>query len=317
MNHKKTNKRQHFIPECYLKAWFDPEFSKKDKGVFWLFGKDGSFVRRMTPSNTFVETDFYTKTEVNGERDLSLEDRLSRVETLFGSLRMNKLIKHVDLTLNDKGILAVFIATLHVRTQKRRDRNKSIWKNVLDLGDKMIEWEKNATPEQRENLSKSLAINQTSVIETLTYEEVKLIADQPVQVLMDSEVDAFTRILFGMNLSILFTTNKRGFITSDSPVVLSDPEIGRNGFRGYALGSQTIRILCPLTPSLLVLFSHKHPEGYFEIEDIVLEEINRLARISANKYFIVNSKLKEPYWFSKFIDARLLIPKKSPFYFSF
>lgn len=317
MNQKKTHKRQHFIPEFYLKAWLDSKFSKKDKGIFWLFSKDGSYVRSMSPTNTYVETDFYTISEITGERDLSLEERLARIEGLFGDLRNNKLIKHTDLTLNDKGILAIFVATLHARTQKRRDHNRSLWKNVLDLGDKMIEWEKNATPEQRKYLSKSQGIFQPSVIETLTYEDVKLIVDQPVQTLMDSEVVAFTKILLKMNLSILFTKNKRGFITSDSPVVFSDPEIGRNGFRGYALGSQTIRILCPLTPSLLVLITHKHPEGYFEIDDLVLEEINRLVRTRANKNFIVNSKLTEPYWFSKFLDARLLKPKNSPIYTNF
>jgi len=44
----KQHKRQHFVPQAYLKAWCDPDVPAGQEPYGWRFSKDGE-VRRKAP----------------------------------------------------------------------------------------------------------------------------------------------------------------------------------------------------------------------------------------------------------------------------
>lgn len=69
-----THKKQHFVPQCYTKAWHDPDApaGPKMNPYVWVFDRDGTNVRRKAPANLFTETDIYTIERADGERDLRL-----------------------------------------------------------------------------------------------------------------------------------------------------------------------------------------------------------------------------------------------------
>jgi hypothetical protein len=67
------HKKQHFVPQCYLKAWCDPTTPVDQDPYVWRFRKDGSDPRRKAPENIFHETDLYTIHRPGGGRDLVLE----------------------------------------------------------------------------------------------------------------------------------------------------------------------------------------------------------------------------------------------------
>jgi len=54
-----SHKRQHAVPESYLKAWLD-RHPFKGRRYVWQFKKDGSDPRRQSPRSIFHETDLYT-----------------------------------------------------------------------------------------------------------------------------------------------------------------------------------------------------------------------------------------------------------------
>lgn len=70
-----SHKKQHFVPQCYTKAWCDPATVGKPKvdPYVWVFDPDGSNPRRRSPSNLFTETDIYTTRSPDGSRDLCLK----------------------------------------------------------------------------------------------------------------------------------------------------------------------------------------------------------------------------------------------------
>ncbi len=59
---KYGNKRQHFVPTCYLKAWLDPSAPRTNTRTpyVWMFDKDGTNPRNKSPEKIFHETDMYT-----------------------------------------------------------------------------------------------------------------------------------------------------------------------------------------------------------------------------------------------------------------
>src|SRR5262245_37854393 len=95
------HKRQHFVPQSYLKAWCDPTTPVGQEPYVWLFLKDGSEVRRKAPDNLFHETDLYTIRRDDGTRDLVLEHGLSQLESEFVSIRDTKLARCEPLTASE------------------------------------------------------------------------------------------------------------------------------------------------------------------------------------------------------------------------
>ena len=310
LKEKNTHKNQHFIPASYLKLWVDPEFSTRKSGFIWLYARDGSFVRKISPQNVFKERDFYTIVDKKGKRDLYLEEKLSVIEGLYASLQKNKLCRMQSLDENEKQIIVVFVATLLARTAKKRQMARDNWGKLIENDDKWVEWQKTMSPKELKQKAKDdkriLDSLKKIGAPSISLEEAKKIYEHPIQEMMGIEVEITSKLLSNMNFTFFYTKHPRGFITSDSPVLLIDPELGKNGFSSLAFNSPTIEILCPLSPQLSIVFSHYGPNGYFQIEGLKMEEVNRLYRANADKYFVVNKNTIEPFWLSKFTDAQLI-----------
>jgi Protein of unknown function (DUF4238) len=128
-----SHKKQHAVPKCYLKAWFDPNAFKGRRHV-WLFEKDGSNPQRRSPRAIFHETDLYTIHRKEGERDLVLEQGFSGLEGAFVGIR-EKLSRHETLTTEEHVKLCAFIAAQHVRTPAKRDHLAEQFGKVLEQMD--------------------------------------------------------------------------------------------------------------------------------------------------------------------------------------
>src|SRR5262252_2340563 len=143
-----SHKRQHFVPQSYLKAWCDPNTPAGQEPYVWRFNKDGSDPRRKAPENIFHETDLYTIHRADGERDLVLEHGLAGLESEFVTIRDATLARRGEITPRDHVMLCAFIAAAHARTPAQRDHHGAQWAEVLDMMERMREWAKTATPEQ-------------------------------------------------------------------------------------------------------------------------------------------------------------------------
>jgi hypothetical protein len=69
---KYEQRRQHFVPACYLKAWLDPSAPKTSKNTpyVWLFDRKGENSKAKSPEKIFRESDMYTLTAPDGDHDL-------------------------------------------------------------------------------------------------------------------------------------------------------------------------------------------------------------------------------------------------------
>lgn len=89
-------KKQHYVPQSYLREWVDPRTPAGYEPYVWVFSKDGKKKERRAPHNIFRETDLYTL-EVEGRKHYSIETSLSQLESRYAEIVRNKIKKHLAL----------------------------------------------------------------------------------------------------------------------------------------------------------------------------------------------------------------------------
>src|SRR5450759_793187 len=95
------HKKQHFVPQSYLRAWCDPQTPEGPEPYIWLCDKRGGGAKKRAPAKVFTQNDFYTIKDADGERDLVLEHGLSQLDARFAALRRNRLDKRLPLGKHD------------------------------------------------------------------------------------------------------------------------------------------------------------------------------------------------------------------------
>lgn len=276
-------KNQHFVTASYIRAWTDP--STPDGAYVWVIDKKNQESRMKSPKNLFVEPDFYTVYDSAGNRILELEESLSRIESDFMSMRRNKLERQEPLTPNDRQIIALFVSTMFARTNFQKQDQKEMWQSLLD---KIETWPAEISEQ----------IKQTS-----NYEVVRQLHIQPMPFHMFHFVNLVAPYLISMNCAIFETDTTPGFITSDHPCVWFDPAVydPEAPVSFFGVGSPTLDIILPVSPSQLISLKPNGPDGYFSFEDNVqaVDQLNRLIVMNSDEFIVLNRESPRPYWFEE------------------
>ncbi|MCA9422998.1 MAG: DUF4238 domain-containing protein [Nitrospira sp.] len=292
------HKKQHFVPACYLKAWRDPDSPTTQTPYLWLFDKDGSNARRKAPENILHETDMYTIHLADGSRDLVLERGLNQLETEFVKIRNRKLNCRRSLDHLEQMWVCAFTAAAQVRTPSSREHHRQIWEMHLKMITEMMEGAKTSTSEQK-GRSPAMQILSSNSKQYMTYEQVKELHDHPMQSILFPWIKVITPLLCKLDLGIFVTKDEIGFITSDHPCVWFDGESYKRPplYRGPALMYPTIEITLPLSPSQCLFLNRHGISGYLDVNQVVVDEVNRRVRFEAKDYFVVRKSAKRECWF--------------------
>jgi hypothetical protein len=87
-------------------------------------------------------------------------------------------------------------------------------------------------------------------------------------------------MLFAMDLSIFSTDDELGFLTSDEPCMLDNPTAYRYHpmMRGVGLLQRDAQVMLPLSPRLLMAFTHKRTYPFITpVTADVLDQFNRMT----------------------------------------
>ena len=292
-------KKQHFVPQSYLKSWCDPNCPLKQTPYVWLFSSDGTESRKKAPSNIFYETDMYTIKSENGERDLILEHGLQQLESKFSRIRRTKFKKKKPLTAEEHLYICAFIAATHSRTKTTRDHWKKNWKQPLKKTEELIEWAKTASSEDKKRLSHASSFSSRKNKQTISYEQIKELHENPLQTMLSAMVTSLTPMLSNLNMVIIDTKGSPGFITSDNPCVWFDPEAYKRPplYRAPALIYPSLEITLPISPSQTILLSRHDYTGHINANSRIVDEFNRRTRFNANEHFVVNDNIMNRKWF--------------------
>jgi hypothetical protein len=291
------NKKQHFIPKCYLKAWCDPQTPPGQDPYVWLFSKDGGESRRKSPDNVFHETDMYTIHSGDGERNLVLEHGLSQLEHEFVQVRDRTLDRQRSFDASSRLYLVAFVAAMYLRTPAQRDHQASQWGAALKLADDMKAWADSATPEERASLASALPPGEPK--NRISYEDVKAAAEQPMQTLFLPQMRALVPMLAQLDFVVLVASGEHRFITSDFPCVWFDSEAYRRPQwdRSVGLMYPGIEVTLPLSPKQMVLFNRKGASGYVPVPGSMVDDLNRRTRFHCHESFVNWEDSTLPVWF--------------------
>lgn len=285
------NKNQHWVPSSYLKAWIDPTLPKGSKGKVWVYTKSGDSHKAESPKKIFTEEELYTGSSETKERDLSVEKLLCTLESNFIGIR-SKLTAQKDLPQKDFENLLFYIAAMLNRGKEQNELFKSQWEN-LSANIARIEKQINA-------LNPNLVSAPTNTPPTAN--AVSKLAKTPLYHMLRGLTQTTADVLHSMNFDILSTKISPGFITSDNPCVLHDPDLYSRPplFQTRGLVYPRVEITFPITPQLLILF-HKYDEmggnRQIQITDNAVDELNRRTRFYCNHHFVVNKEIAKEFWF--------------------
>lgn len=291
------HKSQHFVPKSYLKAWCDPTALANYDPYVWIFDKDGFNPRRKAPHNIFYETDLYTIAREGG-RNLVLEHGLAQLESRFVSIRDGKLDRFQPLDETDHVYLCAFIAAMQARNPVQRDHQSKQWGEVLSMMDQLKKYMRTATAEQKQAVV-SVPRAQTDRDRSFGYDQVKAMAERPLQTMMAPMIASLTRHLPRLDCAVLTCSGDARFITSDNPCVWSDPDAHNRPpmQQSPALMYETIEITLPISPRQAVLLNRRGVSGFQSAARSIVDEVNRITRFSCDEHFVSNSNAAEPCWF--------------------
>lgn len=296
-----THKKQHFVPQSYAKVWHDPSApaSSTMKPYVWMFDRDGANPRRKALANLFTETDIYTIERADGERDLHFEHNFSELEDKFTRIRNTKFKRHEWPNAEQIDCLLAFVATAQFRTVANRDHHRQQWGGHRKRMEEMQAAYENASPEKKAAMERMGNSNSGSS-KGMTLDDVRIFEKHPIQQMIGIVVKSVIPIFQRMHVVVLCTADPIGFVTSDCPCTWFDPEGYKFQpiYRSPGLGSRTIEVTLPISPSQCLIITHNSQwQGYIDVQEKVVTELNRRHIANCNKSFISCSPQTLPIWF--------------------
>lgn len=293
---KERQKKQHYVPKCYLKAWIDPAIPRHVNGQnIWIFDQEGNNPKQQSPRSTFTEDEMYTLTASDGERDLTLENGLGTIETQFGSIRTSKFNYQRPLTQEEWGWVCLFAATLHLRTAASRDHLLEAFNRLKEMTERV------APPEWWDDAEVPLQPQGKNVYYPRPGDFDNLKEDL-TQVLLQTAVKHVAPNLASMHATVLCTEHPTGFVTTDAPSTWFAPGADRlPTFKGVGLNNIDIEITLPLSPKQCLVFTHRDIWGssYVNVSDDVVEAINRRHIAYAPTSIVAAKGELDPSWLRK------------------
>jgi len=299
----RSHRKQHFVPQCFTKAWHDrtvPASATRTPYV-WVFNKDGSGARRKAPANLFTETDIYTIVRPDGQRDLRLEHGFQGLEDTFTRVRNLKFNRRVWPDSEDLAWVIGFAATAQARTAAHRNFHRDQWAGIRNRMEEFQAVFEVAPPEIKKAMNRVGQQSQSSG-PGMTIDDVRLLEAQPIQKLIGPTLRSVIPVLTRMHAAVLCTNDPLGFVTTDTPCTWFDPKAYKLQpiFRSPALGSPTIEVTLPISPRQCLVITHRPDfHGYIDVDQKVVDEVNRRHIAHCDESFISHSEATRPIWFEQ------------------
>lgn len=272
-------KKQHVVPNCYLKAWCDPATPDGQEPYIWIHPVGGDEPRRKSPRKSFTDTDRYTIESPSGDRNLRVEDTLANIETEF--VRIREQLEEVrQISAGDHFLLCAFAAAMCSRTKPSGDRWAAVWDRVRSQANRLAQ-------------AHGAELDSPQLDDAVRNAHARFV---------EATVQVLTPMLFPMCAGIYYADGRGAFITSDNPCVWYDPDSSKRppAHRSPALCYPNVKLLLALSPNSLLLFAHdKEYGGYRRAGGPLMDEVNRLIRFSSHEYFVTRDGRTNNLWFER------------------
>lgn len=276
---KNQPKVQHLVPACYLREWVDQHTPQWQEPYIWIFLKNENKGRKKAPSNIFKETDVFTLKLKTGEKNHSIEETLSSLESRYSKIFREKIKKHLPLNQEEHIILCAFVGAMLQRTERHKDSIESFYDQLIEKT-AAIEKHHGVEPKQSKKLEEEkVDAHKLSIFKVLP---------------------EITKVLVNMNLAFLIPESGAKFITSDDPCNMFNPDLQWQKFYGSGLGQKNVQVTLPLSPDIKLCMSWSNLSGYIRLEKKWVEDSNRLMRAQCYEYFVSHTPKTQRVWFRRY-----------------
>lgn len=246
----------------------------------------------------------YTIVGDDGVDDLVLESGLSGLESSFSDLRNQKIERSEILSLDDKFFIATYSSAMKRRTIAEREHQRTQWNKALELGNMMKKTYQEASPEKKQAIRGLYERTPSPKGETISQDELEALVKDPIQHLFIPHIQVEAPLLYKLDMAIVETSDRIGFITSDAPCIWYDAEAHKRPpfYQAPALMYESIEITLPVSPRRMILFNRKGLNGYLSPKEGGVDQLNRRTRFRCYEHFIVNRNEKKDIWFDPGVE---------------
>jgi hypothetical protein len=286
-----TKKRQHFVPEFYLRRFATLEPSE----VIWTYDTMTADVRSSMVSATAFEKYLYSVTLEDGTRLNDLEDFLANVEGL-GAPVLDKLIAGARLSDQERANFASFMATMYVRTDAFRHQYATLAMNLAQL-------QIYATA-SHDGAFKTFAKRYQQDHGPMNDDEIAFMRDvmrspQDFTISVDKEwtlrafaaCEEFAPIFDRMRWTVMRTSGQHFFVTSDNPVSFKVPRDFQNRLSGNGLMHPEVEVTFPLSSATCLLATWKAGvPTRCDVEPEHVKHANRVRSVYARRFLFARER---------------------------
>ena len=277
-------KRHHYLPQFYLK-----NFCKND--FLWIYDRDNNEYRQQTPINTAVKKKYYTAIGPDGKSHNEIESVLANIEDKTKHI-IEKINRKYSIDLEDKCILAIFMAFLYVRVPEFEMEINELTEKFLKRYNKLvIPNEKQAEivikqfakTKDQENLSPKKMLN---FVRNENY-RIKVPRQHSLRT-MYFLAREFPLIFIQMDWQFWYSSKNSSFITSDNPFVVTRPQ-NYNG--PYGIGTKGAKKLVPLNQKVCLVMCDKGESVINrQVSSKDVRSVNGLIALECNRFLISKDK---------------------------
>jgi len=242
-------KIQHFVPRVYLKNF--SSFNKKEYYV-WVFDKEKEEIFQTNIKNIAFGKEFYNTLS----EDQDIEKTLQQIETKFDPV-IQKLISIKDLsklTMDEKDIVAEFVAYQMIRTRETRNTLKDTSKQFFE--------------KYGEQLSEKL---KKEVLESMKEDSLRKMHNNIIK-----EVNEFKSRIKDLKWILLINKTKFPFWTSDNPVAEYN-EVDLFPYGNLGLECFGFEMHFPISPKIALIICDKRRFSILPTKEII-RDYRRVVR---------------------------------------
>lgn len=275
-------KRQHFLPEFYLKG-----FTRDN--LVWLYDRVKKEYRRQGPHNTAVIGHFYTVLGKDNAPYYGFEELLSEAESHARPI-IDKLDSYEAITPEERLRLAYFIVLLLTRTPKFEREAEQVADSAAKLLMKhMIPTVEAAAAQLRRYGKTGEGLTPEGIFEFVHKEQYQMKGDRNTAV--HAMCDITEKCTFGfacMDWMLGHVDERSKFITTDSPLGFIVPdELQQSPTLDLSLLSQEVTKVVPLTGTTALLVARSGCRlGHLNLHRPQVRDINVAVAKECERYVI-------------------------------
>jgi len=290
MTKQKPKKRHHYIPVFYLNGFTDKN------GCLYVYDKDNKPVFESSPEGIAYENHYFSFMTPHGEKDSeTVENNVMSLEGEFAKV-IKKIHNCEDLTVDDRMIFALFIASMMVRVPNMRDNIRRSTAEMIKHMSVFMSSHKNNFERMMEKYE-----NDTGKQIGMNVEELRQWMRNPdnYDVTVDKEyatamalslLEDFAKVFFQMKWAFLKATADYKYITGDNPLRYVDPTHNPHSFYGVGLANKNIEVSLPLSKEICAFGSWKYREGHMQANNQHVKHLNRMTVIASVKFVFADTK---------------------------